>query len=200
MPIKSPTFTMTCPPCSCCFVMLLWCRYDPACFYRWADTLIPVSQDDNSWSFNPALLAGSRSLWDFFFVCAHNRYENNQSLSCSSEETFQLKNNPPSTLFILLRQTHRTVNERTGLGWKAEVTLRHWAAPFVCHPFSSLVAATTHVPNHSFLVQLRADWLRAVHTPDTPPMKCLLRFLALAPGFSAWAIRGLHLYPTSVNP
>lgn len=73
-------------------------------------------------------------------------------------------------------------------------------SPFVRHTLSSLAVATTHVPNHSFLVQLRADWLRAVHTPDTPPMKCLLRFLALAPGFSAQAIRGLHLYPMSVNP
>lgn len=126
----------------------------------------------------------------FFCVCAHNRFENNQSLPCSS-------------FFMLLLQTHRTVNEGTGLGWKSRglrSDTERLLSPFVHHPFSSLVAATTHVPNHSFLVELRADWLRAVHTPDTPPMKCLLRFLALAPGFSARAIRGLHLYPTSVNP
>lgn len=154
-------------------------------------------------SFNPALLAGSRSFWDFFLcVCAHNRHENNLSLPCSSEDTFQLKKNtPPPFLFCYAKLTELWMREQVLVGQqRLHSDTEQLLSPFVRHPFSSLVVATTHVPNHSFLVQLRADWLGAVHTPDTPPMKCLLRSLALAPGFSAWAIRGLHLYPTSVNP
>lgn len=53
--------------------------------------------------------------------------------------------------------------------------------------FCPLVATTAHVPNHNFRVVLRADWLGAVHTPDTPPLKRLLRFLARVPGCSAEA-------------
>lgn len=138
----------------------------------------------------------------FFCVCAHNRYENNQSLRCSSEETFQLRNNPPPPfLFCYTKLTELWMREQVLVGkQRLHSDTDRLLSPFVCHRLSSLVAATTHVPNHSFLVQLGADWLRAVHTPDTPPMKSLLRFLALASGFSARAIRGLHLYPTSVNP
>lgn len=49
-------------------------------------------------------------------------------------------------------------------------------------PFSSRVATTTRVPSHNFRVNPWADWLKAVHTHDTPTLKFLLRFLALVSG------------------
>lgn len=72
-------------------------------------------------------------------------------------------------------------------------------ALLIRYPFSSLDAAIARVPNHNFLLETRADWLKEAHTPDTPTLNCLLRFLAFVPGLSAQAIRGLNLCYATVH-
>ena len=68
--------------------------------------------------------------------------------------------------------------------------LRLFHPLFVILSVPPVAATAAHVPNHNFLLEPRADWARAVHTPDTPTLKCLLRFLAPVPWPSLhWAIK-----------
>lgn len=79
-----------------------------------------------------------------------------------------------------------SAKSKNHIKWPAEVALWLQTARFlpvpICNPFSSRVATTTRVPSHNFRVNPRADWLKAVHTHDTPTLKFLLRFLALVSG------------------
>lgn len=178
---------LDCMQCLLCLCMCVYVRRGSAFILGWSISWQQkCGENITRETFVLCLTRPSCKRWDYFTPAASSdKILPFPFLSVSSHF-------PGTSLLTLLTGAKVSLSwncickSKNHIKWPAEVALWLQMACFlpvpICNPFSSRVATTTRVPSHNFRVNPWADWLKAVHTHDTPTLKFLLRFLALVSG------------------